>query len=96
MEEAVHWLAHTIETESLLRDIVDSAHRISTLVDAAKQYSQLDRAPHQWSDLHEGRYLRLSRIGPGIRSAAGFLAVARLPRTGRWPGPRGEQGSPTG
>ena len=63
VEEAVRRLAHTIETESLLRDIVDSTHRISTLVDAAKQYSQLDRAPHQWSDLHECLDATLTMLG---------------------------------
>jgi signal transduction histidine kinase len=54
LEGALRWVAYTVETESLLREITDSTARISALVDAAKQYSQMDRAPHQWIDVHDG------------------------------------------
>jgi signal transduction histidine kinase len=54
LDGALRWLAYTVETESLLREITDSTSRITALVGAAKQYSQLDRAPYQWIDVHEG------------------------------------------
>ncbi|MGH3794289.1 MAG: ATP-binding protein [Pseudonocardiaceae bacterium] len=54
LEGALRWLAYTVETENLLREIADATARISALVGAAKQYSQLDRAPHQWVDVHDG------------------------------------------
>ena len=47
LEGAIRWLAYTVETESLLREITDATTRISDLVLAAKQYSQMDRAPYQ-------------------------------------------------
>jgi signal transduction histidine kinase len=75
LEGAVRWLAYTIETESLMREIVDSAERIAALVGAAKQYSQLDRAPHQFFDLHAGLDATLVMLGPkltGIRVVKDF------------------------
>jgi signal transduction histidine kinase len=54
LDGAMRWLAYTVETESLLREITDSTSRITALVGAAKQYSQLDRAPYQWFNVHEG------------------------------------------
>ena len=54
LEGAVRWLAYTVETESLLREILDATARISDLVNSAKQYSQLDRAPYRRIDVHEG------------------------------------------
>jgi signal transduction histidine kinase len=50
----MRWLAYTVETESLMREIEDSVHRISGLVGAARQYSQMDRAPFQLIDIHDG------------------------------------------
>ncbi|SFP78059.1 Cyclic nucleotide-binding domain-containing protein [Geodermatophilus dictyosporus] len=71
LEPALRWLAYTVETETLLREVAESTRRISHLVDAAKQYSQLDRTPHQPADLHEGLDATLvvlgAKIGPGIR-----------------------------
>jgi signal transduction histidine kinase len=71
LEEALRWLADTVETELLVNEIEDSAARISTLVGAAKQYSQLDRAPHQVVDVHELLDSTLAmlagKIPPGIR-----------------------------
>jgi signal transduction histidine kinase len=67
---ALRWLAYTVEAESLLVEIADSTHRISSLVDAAKQYSQMDRTPHQPTDLHVGLDATLvmlnGKIEPGI------------------------------
>jgi signal transduction histidine kinase len=70
LEPALRWLAYTVETETLLVEIADSAGRISSLVEAAKQYSQMDRTPHQPTDLHAGLDATLvmlgGKIGPGI------------------------------
>ena len=54
LEGAMRWLAYTVETETLMREIEDSVHRISGLVGAARQYSQMDRAPFQLIDIHKG------------------------------------------
>ncbi|MDQ3904998.1 MAG: ATP-binding protein [Actinomycetota bacterium] len=71
LEGALRWLAYTVETENLLREIGDAIGRITALVDAAKQYSQLDRAPHQDIDLHEGLDATLvmlaRKLGDGIQ-----------------------------
>ena len=63
MEGPIRWLAYTVETESLLREILDATERISALVGAAKQYSQMDRAPYQWIDVHEGLGATLVMFG---------------------------------
>jgi signal transduction histidine kinase len=71
LEGALRWLAYTVDTENLLREIGDATARITALVDAAKQYSQLDRAPHQDIDLHDGLDATLvmlaRKLGDGIR-----------------------------
>ncbi|MGY1780812.1 ATP-binding protein [Geodermatophilus sp. SYSU D01036] len=71
LEPALRWLAYTVETETLLAEILDSTSRISHLVGAAKQYSQVDRTPHQLTDLHAGLDATLvmlsAKTGPGIR-----------------------------
>jgi signal transduction histidine kinase len=71
LDASLRWLAYTVETESLLREITDSTSRISALVGAAKQYSQLDRAPYQVVDIHEGLKATLvmfgGKLGSGVR-----------------------------
>jgi signal transduction histidine kinase len=71
LEGALRWLAYTVETENLLREIGDAIGRITALVAAAKQYSQLDRARHQDIDLHEGLDATLvmlaRKLGEGIQ-----------------------------
>ncbi|MGH3777596.1 MAG: ATP-binding protein [Pseudonocardiaceae bacterium] len=71
LEGALRWLAYTVDTENLIREIGDATARITALVAAAKQYSQLDRAPHQDIDLHEGLDATLvmlaRKLGDGIR-----------------------------
>jgi signal transduction histidine kinase len=68
---AIQWLYYTLDTELLMKEIIDSTTRISTLVDAAKQYSQMDRSPHQVVDVHElvdSTLVMLSRtVPPGVR-----------------------------
>ncbi len=70
LEGALRWLAYTVDTENLVREIGDATARITALVGAAKQYSQLDRAPHQDIDLHDGLDATLvmlaRKLGEGI------------------------------
>ncbi len=63
LEGAVRWLAYTVESESLMREIIDATTRISQLVGAAKQYSQMDRAPFRFVDVHEGLDATLVMFG---------------------------------
>ncbi|MGQ0576225.1 MAG: ATP-binding protein [Pseudonocardia sp.] len=82
VDGAVRWLAYTIETEALLREIVDATQRIAALVGAAKQYSQLDRAPHQFFDLHAGLDATLVMLGPklhGIEVVKDYGTVPPVP-----------------
>ncbi len=68
---AVAWLYYAVDTELLMKEIIDSTTRISTLVGAAKQYSQMDRSPHQSVDLRELLDSTLVMLGgkipPGVR-----------------------------
>jgi signal transduction histidine kinase len=80
LDGALRWLAYTVETESLLREISDSTARISALVGAAKQYSQMDRAPYQMIDVHEG--LKATLVMFAGKLAKGGIEVAKeLDRT---------------
>ncbi len=67
---AFRWLAYTLETESLMREIEDATTRVSTLVGAAKQYSRLDRTPYRMIDVHDGLDNTLAmlagKIGPRV------------------------------
>src|SRR5207248_4794026 len=82
---ALRWLAYTVDTENLLREIGDATARITALVTAAKQYSQLDRAPHQNIDLHDGLDATLvmlaRKLGDGIRVVKDY--DRELPEIGR-------------
>jgi signal transduction histidine kinase len=75
LEGAIRWLAYTVETESLLREITDATARISDLVLAAKQYTQMDRAPYREIDVHEGLDATLVMFGRklGGESAIGIV-----------------------
>jgi signal transduction histidine kinase len=79
LDGAMRWLAYTVETESLLREITDSTARISALVGAAKQYSQLDRAPYQMIDVHEGLKATLVMFGGTL--AKGITLVKDFDRS---------------
>ncbi len=81
LEGAIRWLAYTVETESLLREILDATTRISDLVAAAKQYSQLDRAPHRWIDVHEGLDATVVMFGREIGQECGIRIVKEYDRT---------------
>ncbi|HEY2206480.1 MAG TPA: ATP-binding protein [Pseudonocardia sp.] len=88
LDGALRWLAYTVETESLLREITDSTSRITALVGAAKQYSQLDRAPFQMIDVHEG--LKATLVMFGDRLSKGGVRLEKdfdrtLPRIPAYP-----------
>lgn len=81
LEGAIRWLAYTVETESLLREITDATSRISHLVGAAKQYSQLDRAPFRFVDVHEGLKATLIMFGRKLGEGSGVRIVKEWDRT---------------
>jgi signal transduction histidine kinase len=81
LEGAIRWLAYTVETESLLREITDATTRISDLVMAAKQYSQMDRAPHRWIDVHEGLDATLMMFGRKLGDGTSVRIVKDYDRT---------------
>ena len=81
LEGAIRWLAYTVETESLLREITDATGRISDLVGAAKQYSQMDRAPFRWVDVHEGLDATLVMFGRKLGEESGVSIVKDYDRT---------------
>jgi signal transduction histidine kinase len=81
LEGAIRWLAYTVETESLLREILDATTRISNLVLAAKQYSQMDRAPHRFIDVHEGLDATLVMFGRKLGEESGIGIAKDYDRT---------------
>src|SRR5581483_9200575 len=81
LEGAIRWLAYTVETESLLREITDATTRISDLVMAAKQYSQLDRAPFWFVDVHEGLDATLVMFGRKLGEHSGISIVKDYDRS---------------
>jgi signal transduction histidine kinase len=81
LEGAIRWLAYTVETESLLREILDATSRISELVGAARQYSQLDRAPYRYIDVHEGLEATLVMFGRKLGPDSGISIVKDYDRT---------------
>ena len=81
LEGAIRWLAYTVETESLLREITDATTRISDLVLAAKQYSQMDRAPYRFIDVHEGLDATLIMFGRKLGDESGITITRDYDRS---------------
>jgi signal transduction histidine kinase len=81
LEGAIRWLAYTVETETLLREVLDATTRISELVGAAKQYSQLDRAPYQYIDVHDGLDATLVMFGRKLGPNSEITIVKDYDRT---------------
>jgi signal transduction histidine kinase len=81
VEGPIRWLAYTVESESLMREIIDATTRISDLVGAAKQYSQLDRAPFRYIDVHEGLDATLVMFGRKLGEGSGVKMVKEYDRT---------------
>ncbi|MDY6995651.1 MAG: ATP-binding protein [Actinomycetota bacterium] len=84
LENAAHWLSHSIETELLITEISAATERVSALVGQAKQYSQLDRAPYDSADvrtlLTDTLAMLSHTIGPDITVVTDFdPAVPPLP-----------------
>jgi signal transduction histidine kinase len=63
---AIGWLKYTIDTEELMKEILEASKRISELLAGAKQYSQMDRAPYQAVDIHESLHSTLMMFGDRI------------------------------
>jgi signal transduction histidine kinase len=81
LEGAIRWLSYTVETETLLREILDATTRISDLVLATKQYTQMDRAPHRFIDVHEGLDATLVMFGRKLGEGSGISIVKDYDRT---------------
>jgi signal transduction histidine kinase len=81
VEGPIRWLAYTVESESLMREIIDATTRISDLVGAAKQYSQLDRAPFRYVDVHEGLDATLMMFGRKLGEDGGVKMVKDYDRS---------------
>ncbi len=64
----MEWLSYSIETETLLAEIIDSTHRISDLLGSARQYTQMDRAPMQRVDVHSLLDATVAMLGHKIGS----------------------------
>ena len=87
---AIGWLKYTIDTEELMKEILEASKRISELLAGAKQYSQMDRAPYQAADIHvvaaqhaddvrrPDRQGQQSQTRQGIRQVVARIAL--LPR----------------
>jgi len=81
VEGPIRWLAYTVESESLMREIIDATTRISDLVGAAKQYSQLDRAPFRYVDVHEGLDATLMMFGRKLGEDGGVRMIKDYDRS---------------
>ena len=65
---ALRWLAYSIETEQLMREIEDATTRISTLLASVKQYSGMDRTPFDHVDVVAGLESTLAILAHKIGS----------------------------
>jgi signal transduction histidine kinase len=54
LEAALEWVVASLTARGLVRDLHDSAERISAIVSAVKDYTHMDRAETQSIDLREG------------------------------------------
>jgi signal transduction histidine kinase len=76
LQAGLDWVTSTLSAAVLLREVKESARRISDLVGAVKSYSQLDRASMQQTDLAEGLESTLAmlahRIPPGVTVARDY------------------------
>jgi signal transduction histidine kinase len=63
VRSAIGWLKYTIDTEQLMKEILEASKRISELLAGAKQYSQMDRAPYQAADIHQSLHSTLMMFG---------------------------------
>jgi signal transduction histidine kinase len=88
LSSALHWIASTMASQALLREVKDATTRVSDLVAAVRDYSQLDRASVQLVTVTDGIESTLVMLGPKLKDG---VTVARdydaaLPRIEANPG----------
>ena len=66
LPSAIGWLKYTIDTEQLMKEILEASKRISDLLADAKGYSQMDRAPYGAIDIHESLHSTLMMLGDRV------------------------------
>lgn len=54
LETVLFWILDTIQTNSLLKEVMEGSDRISEIVSALKNYSYLDQAAIKQVNIHEG------------------------------------------
>jgi signal transduction histidine kinase len=65
--EAIRWMALGLDVENLVREIGNSAGRISALVAAMKDYTHLDKGPFETIDIHDGLESTLVILGHKLK-----------------------------
>lgn len=68
------WLAAALEVDALMREVEESASRVSAIVGAVKGYTYLDQAPTQEVDVHDGLEATLRMLAHRVD---GRVAVER-------------------
>jgi signal transduction histidine kinase len=89
LADTVSWLAATLASAALLRDVVQSSDRISFLVQSIKQYSHMDQAPElKEMDLHAGLESTLTLLHHKLKHGVEVTREydATLPRVCVYPG----------
>ncbi|HEX8829885.1 MAG TPA: ATP-binding protein [Longimicrobium sp.] len=89
LADTVSWLAATLASAALLRDVVQSSDRISFLVQSIKQYSHMDQAPElKEMDLHAGLESTLTLLHHKLKHGVEVTREydAGLPRVCVYPG----------
>jgi signal transduction histidine kinase len=87
--DTVSWLAATLASAALLREVVQSSDRISFLVQSIKQYSHMDQAPElKEMDLHAGLESTLTLLHHKLKHGVEVTRAydATLPRVCVYPG----------
>ncbi|MBD0320599.1 MAG: cyclic nucleotide-binding domain-containing protein, partial [Gemmatimonadetes bacterium] len=87
--DTVAWLAATLSSAALLRDVVQSSDRISFLVQSIKQYSHMDQAPElKEVDLHSGLESTLTLLHHKLKHGVDVVREydPTLPRVCVYPG----------
>ena len=85
----VSWLVSEVQGDELLREVEESAARISELVGAIKSYSHMDKAPFEEVDVREGIESTITMLGHKLKK--GDVEVVRdyedeLPKVCAHPG----------
>ena len=66
----VSWLVSEVQGDELLREVEESAGRISELVGAIKSYSHMDKAPFEAVDVREGLESTITMLGHKLKKGA--------------------------